>query len=176
MFLLVYRPTAAQYGVRGRNMLSLNMKPILALFWAWIALNLVLWGVSLSDGSTLEAMRSAVDISGADTSDPNFDREAMAESFVWISFAYFFISTAIGAVLVHLTAKEKRWAAYCLVVGAIWWCYETVSFPFATSEMYPGQIDAGSWAMAFLGGVVWVAIFLLAVRVIRTRPLTTYSS
>ncbi len=144
-----------------------KLEPIVALFWAWTVLNLVIWGLSLSDGSTLEMMRSAVDISGADTSDPDFDRDAMAESFVWISLAYFLISTAIGAVLVHLTAKGKRLAAYCLVVGSPWWCYESVSFPFATTDMYPGQIDTGYWVMAFLGGAVWVVILFLAVRLNR---------
>ncbi len=143
-------------------------KPMVAIFWLWILISLVSWAVSLLDGSLHELMLAAVDISGAD---PSFDRNDMATTFIWMSFAYFAVSVLIGGVLVHFASMARRWAVLLLIPCAVWWGYESVSFPFATSEMYPGQINWSYWALAILGGVVWSSILVLDLRKLSVRAL-----
>lgn len=144
-------------------------KPMVTIFWLWIAVSLVVWASSLVDGSLHEMMLLAVDISGADLS--GVDRDAMATTFIWLSFAYFAFSSVVGGLLVHLATAGHRWAAFLLIPGGLWWGYESISFPFATSDLYPGMIDWLYWLLAMLGGAVWAAILAFNIRKLRARSL-----
>jgi hypothetical protein len=141
---------------------------MIAIFWLWILISLATWAVSLIDGSLHEMMLAAVDISGVD---PSIDRNDMAKAFIWISLAYFAFSVLIGGLLVHFATKARRWAVLLLIPCAIWWGYESVSFPFATSEMYPDLIDWSYWLTAVLGGLVWSSILAFNLGKLRVRAL-----
>jgi hypothetical protein len=147
----------------------LTSKPMVATFWLWIVVSLAIWAFRLADGSLHELMLAAVDISGADLS--GVDRESMATAFIWISFAYFVVSVVVGAVVIHLASAGYRWAAFLLIPLGLWWGYESVSFPFATRDVYPGMINWSYWLPAMLGGVVWATILSFNVRKLRARAL-----
>lgn len=144
-------------------------KPMVAIFWAWIILSLVAWAISVVNGSLYEIMLKAVDFAEAEVAASGIEREDMAKNFIYISFAYFIFSVVIGALLVHFATADRKWAKFLLIPCAIWWGYESVSFPFETSKMYPGMIDWLYWVLAFTGGVVWTGILILDVQRLRKR-------
>ena len=143
---------------------TLESRPTITAFWFWVALNLLLWGVSVLDGSLLESMLLAVDYAVAQGSEPVMDRESSARSFIYISFAYFLAVTALGALVVHKSAAGRTWALALLVPLALWWAYESVSSPLKLEQMYPGTIEWSDWLVALLGGLVWVFILVYSAR------------
>lgn len=146
-------------------------KPMIAIFWAWIILSLAAWVISVVNGSLYEIMLKAVDLAEVEVNAAGIEREDMAKNFIYISFAYFIFSVVIGALLVHFATADRKWAKFLLIPCAIWWGYESVSFPFATSEMYPGMIGWSYWVLAFAGGAVWSAILILDYHKLRKRVL-----
>jgi len=137
---------------------SILRKPTVALFWAWIALNIVLWLISIFDGSLHADMLRAVDYAVAEGSNLAQSRDAAAESFIYISFTYFVVTSLVGALLVHYSAAGSRWAFLVLIPSALWWAYESASAPITLGRMYPGTIHAWDWIVAGLGTAVWVFI------------------
>lgn len=133
-------------------------KPTIAVFWGWIALCLVLWLVSLLDGSLHEDMLRAVDYAVAHGSELVDSREATATSFIYISLAYFLAVNMVAALLVHRSAAGTKWAFILLVPLALWWAYESASAPIDLGRMYPGTIGVLDWIIATLGGAVWLFI------------------
>ncbi|MEQ1546874.1 hypothetical protein [Methyloglobulus sp.] len=129
-------------------------------FWSWILLNVVLWIVSLVDGSLLESMGQAVDYASTSGAETGMNRQTSAWSFVAISAVYFVGTTAVGGLLVHKCVAGIRWSRIVIVPLALWWAYESVSSPFKLSEMYPGTVGWFDWVIGTLGGIVW--LFILA--------------
>ena len=135
-------------------------KPTIAVFWAWMALCVVLWVVSIIDGSLHEDMLRAVDYANTAGSEIPASREAAATSFLYISAVYFFAVIVIGALVVHKSAAGQKWALIALIPLSLWWGYESVSGPWALDEMYPGTIGTWDWVIGVLGGVVWLFILV----------------
>src|SRR5262245_49920420 len=99
---------------------SLLGKPTIVAFWSWVLLAVVLWLVSLFDGSLHEDMLRAVDYAAAEGAEMAEARESMATSFIYISLAYFIVVTLLGALLVHKSAAGRKWAFVLLVPAALW--------------------------------------------------------
>ena len=149
-------------------------RPTIAVFWAWTAVCLVVWAVSIVDGSLQEDMLRAVDYANAEGSEIPTSREDAAISFIYISAAYFLAVTVVGALVVHKSAAGQKWAFFTLIPLSLWWTYESVSSPIALGEMYPGTIDLWDWVLGTLGGVVWV--FILGYTVWHHRRLRSNTS
>jgi hypothetical protein len=56
-------------------MTILSAKHAIWVFWSWIFLNVILWVVSLLDGSLFESMGHAVDYASAAGSETDMDRK-----------------------------------------------------------------------------------------------------
>jgi hypothetical protein len=136
-------------------------------FWGWVVLNLTIWAISLVDGSLHKSMLEAVDYAAASGAETGMDRNSAAWSFVYISAAYFVVTTSLGAVLVHNSALGRGWALLVLSPAALWWAYDSVSSPSQLNQMYPGTMGWFDWVLGVLGGIVWVVILVCAVRVRR---------
>jgi hypothetical protein len=137
---------------------SLFAKPTLVVFWAWIALCLVLSLVSILDGSLHEDMLRAVDYAVTEGSELVQSREATATSFIYISLGYFVVANTVAALLVHRSAAGRKWAFILLIPLALWWAYESASSPIMLGRKYHGTIEVSDWIVAMLGGVVWLFI------------------